>query len=86
MPGFDDPGLEKLNQKLEQIGLVSCEMETHTLYHLAKLRRAPTYTACCLLGIINRVNPDMPNISGDKLHELETKTGIASLNALVSYF
>eukprot|EP01056_Protomagalhaensia_sp_Gyna25_P002804 Protomagalhaensia_sp_Gyna_25__2803@NODE_261_length_4139_cov_1927_910488_g202_i0_p3_GENE_NODE_261_length_4139_cov_1927_910488_g202_i0NODE_261_length_4139_cov_1927_910488_g202_i0_p3_ORF_typecomplete_len287_score58_42PNP_UDP_1/PF01048_20/4_1e23_NODE_261_length_4139_cov_1927_910488_g202_i030733933 len=82
---FDDKNSSDVAANFQKYGVDTCEMESFTLFYLAKIRKVPMYAAACHIGILNRVNNDMPNISADRLHELEEKTGRAAVEALVSF-
>eukprot|EP01057_Protomagalhaensia_wolfi_P004733 Protomagalhaensia_wolfi_Nauph_80__4732@NODE_490_length_2439_cov_3583_643333_g369_i0_p2_GENE_NODE_490_length_2439_cov_3583_643333_g369_i0NODE_490_length_2439_cov_3583_643333_g369_i0_p2_ORF_typecomplete_len287_score75_46PNP_UDP_1/PF01048_20/1_3e21_NODE_490_length_2439_cov_3583_643333_g369_i085945 len=82
---FDDKNSSDVAANFQKYGVDTCEMESFTLFYLAKIRKVPMYAAACHIGILNRVNNDMPNISADRLHELEEKTGRAAVEALVNF-
>eukprot|EP01056_Protomagalhaensia_sp_Gyna25_P002243 Protomagalhaensia_sp_Gyna_25__2242@NODE_2222_length_1213_cov_1613_762351_g1842_i0_p1_GENE_NODE_2222_length_1213_cov_1613_762351_g1842_i0NODE_2222_length_1213_cov_1613_762351_g1842_i0_p1_ORF_typecomplete_len289_score44_15PNP_UDP_1/PF01048_20/2_4e20Imm57/PF15596_6/0_36_NODE_2222_length_1213_cov_1613_762351_g1842_i0124990 len=82
---FDDKNSADVISNFEKYGIDTCEMESFTLFYLAKIRKVPMYAAACHIGLLNRVNDDMPNISADRLHELEEKTGLAAVQALVEF-
>jgi len=83
---FDDCNNADIVDCLTQNGVDSLEMETHMLFHLGKHRTvAPLATAGAAIGILNRTNPELPNIGGDQLHELEKQAGKACLLALAAY-
>eukprot|EP01053_Blabericola_migrator_P012145 Blabericola_migrator_1__12144@NODE_750_length_6654_cov_166_862760_g538_i0_p4_GENE_NODE_750_length_6654_cov_166_862760_g538_i0NODE_750_length_6654_cov_166_862760_g538_i0_p4_ORF_typecomplete_len289_score47_67PNP_UDP_1/PF01048_20/2_7e21_NODE_750_length_6654_cov_166_862760_g538_i054286294 len=82
---FDDKNSTDIPKIFTANGIDTCEMESFTLFHLGSIRKEPLYTAACHIGILNRVNMEMPNITADCLHELEEKAGLAAIQALSKF-
>eukprot|EP00922_Rhytidocystis_sp_ex-Travisia-forbesii_P029917 GHVS01043876.1.p1 GENE.GHVS01043876.1~~GHVS01043876.1.p1 ORF type:complete len:307 (+),score=43.85 GHVS01043876.1:97-1017(+) len=82
-PNFIDDNTEIMDV-LEKANAVSMEMETHQLFHLAKLRTCgPCLAAGCAVGIVSRNNPNVGNITADQLEKSQTLAGTAVMEALV---
>eukprot|EP01054_Gregarina_sp_Poly1_P003928 Gregarina_sp_Poly_1__3927@NODE_2179_length_2542_cov_672_335354_g1404_i0_p1_GENE_NODE_2179_length_2542_cov_672_335354_g1404_i0NODE_2179_length_2542_cov_672_335354_g1404_i0_p1_ORF_typecomplete_len329_score40_88PNP_UDP_1/PF01048_20/2e19_NODE_2179_length_2542_cov_672_335354_g1404_i03831369 len=82
---FDDKNSAEIPKIFADAKIDSCEMESFTLFHLAQIRKSPMYAAACHIGILNRANDEMPNITADLLHELERKSGVAAVEALIDF-
>eukprot|EP01055_Gregarina_sp_Pseudo9_P005441 Gregarina_sp_Pseudo_9__5440@NODE_680_length_2382_cov_274_202305_g643_i0_p2_GENE_NODE_680_length_2382_cov_274_202305_g643_i0NODE_680_length_2382_cov_274_202305_g643_i0_p2_ORF_typecomplete_len294_score78_95PNP_UDP_1/PF01048_20/1_3e21_NODE_680_length_2382_cov_274_202305_g643_i013452226 len=82
---FDDKNSTDIYKHFAKAKVDTCEMESFTLFHLAQIRKSPMYAAACHIGILNRVNDALPNITADLLHELERKTGVAAVEALIGF-
>lgn len=83
---FDNGDSPTLFDTFKKANATSCEMETFTLFQLAKQRTiAPLYAAACHIGVVNRVSDTKRNITDERLHALEESAGEAALNALVNF-
>ena len=82
---FNDSN-EYVLQTLIDAGVTCMDMETHQLFHLAKRRRIPCYTAAALIGVVNRVDKssDYQGHIGS-IEKLELECGRCCLKALAKF-
>mmetsp|Transcript_15442 Transcript_15442/g.36749 ORF Transcript_15442/g.36749 Transcript_15442/m.36749 type:complete len:218 (+) Transcript_15442:366-1019(+) len=84
-PSYDDenkgviPNLTNLAGTGKSIDF--CEMETHELFHLAKLSKTPIAAGACAIALVNRHTSGV--VGPDQLHQREEECGKACLSALV---
>jgi uridine phosphorylase len=84
-PEFHDEN-EGLMKTLIEAKIDSMDMETHQLFFLSKIRKDPCYVAAVLIGIVNRVNPEITqNISEEEMHDIVVKGGRCCLEALSKF-
>mmetsp|Transcript_28302 Transcript_28302/g.55402 ORF Transcript_28302/g.55402 Transcript_28302/m.55402 type:complete len:205 (+) Transcript_28302:1-615(+) len=73
-----------MNARLDDLGVDFIEMESHQIFHLAKCRKMPTYTAACAIGLVHR-RTGTANVTAEMLKEMERTAGKACLEALVQF-
>eukprot|EP00921_Rhytidocystis_pertsovi_P007364 GHVQ01012289.1.p2 GENE.GHVQ01012289.1~~GHVQ01012289.1.p2 ORF type:complete len:289 (-),score=24.82 GHVQ01012289.1:4610-5476(-) len=81
-PRYDDEN-EFIMDELAKQNVCSLEMETHQIAHLAQARKTFCAATGCAIGIVNRLNEALPNISTEELHSTEDKAALACLKAIV---